>query len=166
MVITRLGRMEELDEPPGSVDLMWIEAAIFVTGFAAGLRLWRPLLRDRGLLVASEAAWLTDDPPAEVRAFWQREYPAITTVQGNIRTATVCGYEVLDHFTLPPSAWWDEYYTPLRARVACLRPQADTNPALAGVLDETESEIDMYERHGESYGYMFYSDAEDRRTAG
>ena len=65
LVKTRLGRMEELEEQPGSVDLIWIEGAIFVVGFAEGLRLWRPLLRDDGLLVASEAAWLTDNPPAE-----------------------------------------------------------------------------------------------------
>ena len=45
-VNTRLGRMEELEEQPESVDLIWIEGAIYIVGFAEGLRLWRPLLRD------------------------------------------------------------------------------------------------------------------------
>lgn len=156
LVRTRLGRMEELEEQPGSVDLIWIEAAIYIVGFTEGLRLWRPLLRDDGLLVASEAAWLTDDPPAEAEAFWHEEYPAMMTVEENIKTAAGCGYEVLDHFILPRSAWWDEYYTPLTERIARLRHKADTNPALSEVLDDTEREIAMFERHGDAYGYVFY----------
>ena len=155
LVITRHGLMEELEEEPGSVDLIWIEGAIFIVGFAEGLRMWRPLLGDGGLLVASEAVWLTDDPPAEVKAFWDAEYPAMTTIEGNIKTAGECGYEVFDHFTLPRSAWWDEYYTPLAERVAKLRPEAETNPALAEFLDETEREMDMSVRYGDSYGYAF-----------
>ena len=156
LVKTRLGRMEELDEQPDTVDLIWIEAAIYVVGFAAGLRLWYPLLRDRGLLVASEVTWLTDDPPEEAQAFWHAEYAAMTTVAGNIRAATDCGYEVLDHFTLPPSAWWDEYYNPLKKRVARLRQEADANAVLAEILDDTEREISIYDRYGDSYGYVFY----------
>ena len=148
--------MERLEEPPGSVDLIWIEGAIFVVGFAAGLRMWRPLLGDGGLIVASEMAWLTDDPPAEVRAFIDVEYPAMTTVAGNIETANECGYEVLDHFTLPQAGWWDEYYTPMQERVARLRPSAEADSALAAVLDETDREIDMFRRYGDSYGYVFY----------
>jgi len=156
LVSTRLGRMERLEEQPGSVDLIWIEGAIYIVGFAEGLRLWRPLLRDSGLLVASEATWLTDDPPAEARAFWHEAYPAMTTVEGNIKTAAECGYEVLDHFTLPRSAWWDEYYTPLRERAARLRAEASTNPALAQVLDDLEREIAICDRYGDSFGYVFY----------
>ncbi len=156
LVNARLGRMEELEEQPGSVDLIWIEGAIFVVGFAEGLRLWRPLLRDDGLLVASEATWLTDDPPPEAQAFFHEVYPAMMTVEENIATAAECGYEVLAHFTLPRSAWWDEYYKPLRERAARLRHEADTNPALAHVLDETEREIVIYDRHGDSFGYVFY----------
>ncbi|MCK4342302.1 MAG: methyltransferase domain-containing protein [Phycisphaerae bacterium] len=156
LVRTRLGRMEELEEQAGSVDLIWIEGAIFVVGFAEGLRLWRPLLRDRGLLVASEATWLTDNPPAKAQAFFREAYPAMTTVEGNTRTAAECGYEVTDHFTLPRSAWWNEYYTPLTERMARLRQEADTNPALAEVLDDTEREIAMFERHGDAFGCVFY----------
>jgi serine/threonine-protein kinase HipA len=156
LIVTRHGRMEELDEQPGSVDLIWIEGAIYIVGFAEALRLWRPLLRDGGCLVASDAVWLTDDPPAEPRAYWDEWYPAMKTVDGNIKTARECGYEVVDHFTLARSAWWDEYYTPLAERVVRLRPEAAANPALAEILEITEREMDMHERHGDSYGYAFY----------
>ena len=156
LVILRHGRMEELDEKPGSVDLIWIEGAIFIVGFAEGLRMWRPLLGDGGFLVASEAVWLTDDPPAEVKAFWDAQYPAITTIERNMETAAKCGFKCFDHFTLPQSAWWDEYYDPLSKRVAKLRQQADTTPAVIQVLDETEHEMNMFQRYGDSYGYVFF----------
>jgi len=156
LIDTRLGRMEELEEEPGSVDLIWIEGAIYIIGFATGLSLWRPLLRDDGLLVASEATRLTDDPPEEAQAFWHEEYPAVTTAEGNIKTAAECGYEVLDHFTLPRAAWWDEYYTPLRERAARLRAEASTNPALAQVLDDLEREVFICDRYSDSFGYVFY----------
>jgi serine/threonine-protein kinase HipA len=156
LVETRLGRMEELAEPLGSIDLIWIEGAIFIVGFAQGLRMWRPLLRDGGVLAASEAVWFTDSPPAEIKAYWDKWYPAITTIEGNRKIATECGYEAFDHFTLPRSTWWDEYYTPLAERVEMLRPQAEGDPALADVLEVADTEMDMHRRFGDSYGYAFF----------
>jgi len=165
LVETRLGRMEELAEAPGSVDLIWIEGAIYIIGFAAGLNLWRPILRDDGLLVASEATQLTDDPPAEARAYWHEAYPAVTTVERNIKIATECGYEVFDHFTLPRSAWWDEYYTPLSERAARLRKEGGATAALIQVLDDLDREIDICERYGDSFGYVFYLMRKTRNTS-
>lgn len=80
----------------------------------------------------------------------------MTAVAENIRAATDYGYEVLDHFTLAPSAWWDEYYTPLQKRVARLRQAAETNAALAEILDDTERAISIYDRYGDSDGYVFF----------
>jgi hypothetical protein len=61
---------------------------------------------------------------------------------------------MIDHFTLPAAAWWDEFYTPLEARMAQLAPDAD--PALAAVIAETRGEIEVYRRYGDTYGYVFY----------
>ena len=35
-----------------------------------------------------------------------------------------------------------------------LRPTADAD--LAALLDETESEVDLYRRYGDAFGYVFY----------
>jgi len=37
--------MDALDDPPGTVDLIWSEGATYIVGFEAGLRLCRPLLK-------------------------------------------------------------------------------------------------------------------------
>jgi serine/threonine-protein kinase HipA len=139
---------------PGSVDLIWSEGSAYVLGFAEALRAWRPLLKSGGLMAVSECTWLVDDPPEEARAFWGSAYPAMGTVAVNCHHAEDAGLEVLDTLVLPSSAWWDEYYTPLLDRAAALRPSADAD--LAALLDETEREVDLYWRRGESYGYAFY----------
>ena len=152
----RQGDMGALEEPPGSFDLIWSEGAIYLLGFSHGLRLWRPLLRDGGLLVVSECTWIQNNPPREVREFWQSGYPEMMTIEDNIKTATEAGYEVFDTFILPRSAWWDEYLTPLSHRVQQLRASGNLTPGLSQVLAETEQEIDICDRYGEFFGYVFY----------
>src|SRR5262245_27293036 len=77
-VDARVGDMRQLDFAPRSFDLIWCEGAIYVVGFEAGLRAWRPLLAPGGYLAVTEVCWSRPDPPSECAAFWAREYPAIS----------------------------------------------------------------------------------------
>ena len=146
--------MGALDDAPGSVDLIWSEGAAYIFGFQESLRSWRLLLRPGGLMAVTECTWLVDQPPDEAAAFWQDAYPDMGTIETNCRRVQAVGLEVLGTFTLPKSAWWDEYYTPLLKRVGQLRPTAD--PQLAAHLDATQQEIDLFRRHSDAYGYVFF----------
>ncbi len=154
LIETRRADMGALDVAPGSVDLIWSEGAAYNLGFAEALGRWRVLLVPGGLMAVSECTWLTCDPPAEARAFWRTNYPAMDTALENRDRAATAGLDVLDHFALPASAWWEDYYTPLLHRIAQLRPAATGE--LIRVLDDTEREIDLYRKYGDSYGYVFY----------
>jgi SAM-dependent methyltransferase len=140
--------------PAGSIDLLWSEGAVYLLGFEKGLRLWRPLLAPGGCLAASECSWLCADPPAEAVAFFREGYPDMAGIAENIGRARAARFDLIDHFTLPPAAWWDEYYKPLEQRMADLAPAADAE--LGAVIDETRREIELYRRHGHAYGYVFY----------
>jgi SAM-dependent methyltransferase len=140
--------------PAGSIDLLWSEGAVYLLGFAEGLRVWRPLLTPGGSLAASECSWLVAEPPAEVAAFFREGYPGMAGIEENVERARAAGFDLIDHLTLPPAAWWDEYYTPLEQRMAHLAPAADAE--LGAVIQETRREIELYRRHGHSYGYVFY----------
>jgi serine/threonine-protein kinase HipA len=155
LIEPRQGDMSALPFDPGTVDLIWCEGALYQIAFHEGLVLWRSLLAAGGIVAASEAVWTVDDPPAEVREMWEREYPAITDAMGCIARAADAGYETLGHFTLPPESWWTNYYGPLEERVEKLRPRASGDPVLAQVLLETELEIDMHRRFGHTYSYEF-----------
>jgi serine/threonine-protein kinase HipA len=138
----------------GSIDLIWSEGAAYILGFEESLTRWGTLLKPGGLMGVSECSWLADCPPEEPRAFWRLAYPTMGTIDQNCRRAENAGLTVLDTFVLPESAWWADYYTPLLARMALLRPTADAS--LTALLDETEREIDLFRRFGHCYGYVFY----------
>jgi SAM-dependent methyltransferase len=140
--------------PAGGVDLLWSEGAIYFLGFEEGLRLWRPLLAPGGCLAVTECSWLSADPPAEAAAFFAEGYPGMAGIEENVLRARAAGFEVLDHFTLPPKAWWDEYYTPLQEHMARLEP--DAGPDLVAAIAETRREIELFRRYGDAYGYVFY----------
>ncbi len=154
LVETRCQDMGALELPPASVDLLWSEGAIYHLGFGPGLRRWRPLLASGGLAAITECSWLTPHPPAEAARFWAAGYPSMGSVPDNRATAAAEGYAVLDTFTLPASAWWDDYYTPLLQRAGRLRPTADA--ALREAIAAAEEETGLFRRHGDGYGYVFY----------
>jgi SAM-dependent methyltransferase len=138
----------------GSIDLLWSEGAIYLLGFEQGLRLWRPLLAPGAFVGVSECSWLTPQRPAEAAAFFGRGYPGMGGLEENLERARAAGFDPIDRFALPPRAWWDEYYAPLEQRMKALAPGAE--PELAAAIDETRREIELYRRHGDSYGYVFY----------
>ena len=144
-----------LAPPGGRFDLIWSEGAIYILGFDEGLRTWRRWLAPGGRLVVSECSWLVDDPPAEIRSFWEAAYPTMGTISVNCDIAHQAGFDVLDAFPLPASAWWD-YYRPLLARVDDLEPEARGNGVLARAIAEVRQEVELFERYGATYGYVFY----------
>src|SRR5262249_4216119 len=56
--------MSALDFPDADFDLIWSEGAIYVMGFAEGLRAWKRLLKRDGVIAVTEISWLGVDMPA------------------------------------------------------------------------------------------------------
>ena len=149
--------MEALPFAAGSFDLIWSEGAIFVIGFAAGLAAWRPLLRGGGALVVSELTRLVDDPPAEVRAFWDDAYAAVTTREANRAAIDAAGYERLGDFVLPRASWFAEYYDPLERRLDVLEQRYASDSDALRMLAEERREITLARAYPDAYGYVFYA---------
>jgi len=155
-IVAREADMRALPFQPGSFDLIWSEGAAYIMGFAAALAAWRPFLETGGAMAVTELTWLVDRPPAPAAAFWAANHPAMATVGENCAAAEAAGYRIVDTFALPAAAWWDEYYDPLSARAAELRRRHGGDMAWVRLLDAVEAEIDLYRRHAEAYGYVFY----------
>jgi SAM-dependent methyltransferase len=148
--------MTEMDFPDGVFDLIWAEGSLYIMGFESALSTCRRLLKPGGFLAATEVCWLSDDPPAEVRSFWQEEYPDIRPVDDNAQTVADCGYELLGHFTLPRRAWWDDYYTPMKKRLRELRPKYADSPDALAMFDGLDVEMAMHRKYSKWYGYEFF----------
>jgi len=143
--------------PPESFDLVHSEGALYFVGVEGGLRLWRDLLRPRGYVTFSEAVWRRPDPPEELRATWAEEYPAMTTVDGNLAIIARCGYEAVGRFTLPDAAWWDDFYTPMEERLRALRPRYAGDEQALDALEAIGREIAQHRRYGDWYAYEFFA---------
>jgi ubiquinone/menaquinone biosynthesis C-methylase UbiE len=150
------GDMGELDFSKKSFDLLWAEASIYNIGFETGLSLWRPLLKDNGYLVVSEAVWLKAGAPREIRDFWAEGYPAMQDNEANLAAIRRVGYRPLGHFTLPESAWWN-YYNPIIAKLPAFKEKYRDVPEATEVIAEQEREMELYRKYSEYYGYVFYA---------
>ncbi len=154
-ITTVRASMLELPFEDASFDLLWSEGAVYVMGFEAGLTGWRRLLRPGGTLVVTEATWCTEDPSPRARAFWADAYPAMVDVAANERMARAAGYDVVATFRLPNADWWEEYYTPLEARLRGLAAAAsDAGRELGPDVAIELEEIDLHRHHGDEYGYI------------
>jgi SAM-dependent methyltransferase len=148
--------MTRLPFASGAFDALWCEGAIYMMGFAEGLQAWKRLLKPGGYVAVTEPVLFQppEETPPEVLAGWA-EYPAVTTVAGILARAVWARYQVVDHFPLPPSAWWDDYYGPIEAKLPALRAARGADRAYAHRIREAEDEIDLYRRHSDAYGYLF-----------
>ena len=76
----------------------------------------------------TEVIWLVDDPDAEIRTWWESEYPAITDRAGVDEQVHAAGFETVASFVLPRSAWTEEYYEPMADRASALRERLPDDP--------------------------------------
>jgi SAM-dependent methyltransferase len=137
-------------------DLLWSEGAIYIIGFEAGLRAWRPLLKPGGYLAVTEISWLKPEIPPEPAQFWQEAYPEMADINQNLARLARAGYRSIGQFTLPEGAWWENYYHPMAERIAQLRQEYQGNPQAQGLLDAEFAEIELFRQYSDCYGYVFY----------
>jgi SAM-dependent methyltransferase len=139
-----------------SFDLIWAEGSIYIVGLEMGLRQWRPLLRKRGAIAFTEVSWLEPNIPEELNRFWMDAYPAIASIAHTMKRIERAGYGLLDHFILPESDWWNDYYNPIEEKLPGLRDKYKDDAEALQVLLIEEKEIDLYRRFSSYYGYVFY----------
>jgi ubiquinone/menaquinone biosynthesis C-methylase UbiE len=147
--------MRDLRFGAESFDLIWSEGAAYIMGVRKALTEWRRYLRPAGYVAFSEIVWCSADPPRELHDFFAAEYAGMTDVAGNLARARAAGYEVVGHFTLPESAWWEDYLSPLKAKLPGLFARYAGDEAALAVVESTRQEIDLRRRYADDYAYEF-----------
>ncbi|MEF3698782.1 SAM-dependent methyltransferase [Desulfolutivibrio sp.] len=142
--------------PPGSFDLIWSEGALYNLGLDAALPLCRDLLRPGGHLVFTDAVWRKSDVPEEVRRGFDQDSPAMGWTQDVLAAVARHGLDLLGHFTLPDAAWWEDFYTPMQARVREMRRKYAHDPEAQAILDSIHREAKLHAAHGDCYAYEFF----------
>jgi SAM-dependent methyltransferase len=157
-----VGDMANLGLTPRSFDLVWSEGALYNVGIENALLICRALLRPGGYIAFTDAVWLRDDPPPEVKESFYRDYPTMGKVTDVLAIIDLSGFSLTGHFTLPDEAWWEDFYTPMEIRIEELRGRyGDDGEALA-ILDQLAQEPAMHRRHSGCYAYEFFVARKDR----
>ena len=151
-----VGDMANLELSPASFDLVWSEGALYSIGLERALRICHELLRPRGYLAFTDAVWRKQNPPPELKASFESDYPSMSRVADVLAAVERCGFTLVGHFTLPDEAWWGDFYAPMQRRIEELRRgYAEDDEALA-VLDQLAQEPEMHRRHSDYYAYEFF----------
>ena len=84
-------------------------------------------------MVVSELSFFRKDLPKEIDEYMKEMYAGLEgseakTVEANLETAKKLGFEVMDSFALPKSGWWNNYYTPIEAKLHLLKAKHKDNP--------------------------------------
>ncbi|MFP4466982.1 MAG: class I SAM-dependent methyltransferase [Candidatus Goldiibacteriota bacterium] len=148
--------MNELPFEDGAFDMIWSEGAVYIIGFENGLKKWKRFLKPGGFMVVSDLCWTASEPPEEAVKYWEREYPGIMDMEKARETAEKNGYEVIDFFVLEKEGWTREYYPPLKKNLESFRRKYRGNSAAQAVVEESEKEMELYEKFGDYYGYVFF----------
>jgi SAM-dependent methyltransferase len=155
-VQARVGDMAHLDLPQESYDLVWSEGALYNIGIENALRICRGLLRPGGCLAFTDAVWRKKDPPPEVKAGFDEDYPTMGTAADVMTAIRQGGFELLGHFTLPDEAWWDDFYSPMEQRIRELRRKYGSDGEALALLDQLAREPEMHRSHSNYYAYEFF----------
>jgi SAM-dependent methyltransferase len=142
--------------PAGSYDLVWSEGALYNIGITNALRICHTLLRPSGHLAFTDAVWREKNPPPEVKAAFDADYPAMGWVPDILKVIEECGFRLIGHFTLPDAAWWDDFYRPMQARIDELRVTYGADPEALTVLDQLAEEPELHRRYSKYYAYEFF----------
>jgi SAM-dependent methyltransferase len=157
-VQARVGDVNDIAFRDGSFDVIWCEGAIVIINgsFAKGLSTWRRLLVPGGHMVVSELCWLRDDPPTEVKAFFEAEGADVTDMDARRKDIADNGYRLVGDFVLPSVGWWENYYVPLGATLERFRATHAGDQEALDVADRSQFEIDIHRKYPEDFGYGFF----------
>jgi ubiquinone/menaquinone biosynthesis C-methylase UbiE len=155
--ITTLNKsMLAMEFEQNTFDLIWSEGALYFMGFRNGLEKCRQLLKTKGYLAVTEAVYLESHPPETVVQFWEKEYTDIKDIATKIEVIAQVGFQLISHFTLPKTAWLNNFYLPMEIELKHLRKKYQTNETALKVFKTAQQEIDFYLQYSDYYGYEFF----------
>ena len=120
--------------PDDSFDIIWAEGSITTLGVEKSLRGWNRLLKPKGFLVVHD----------EIKHFFKKRHKVAS-----------CGYKLIEHFSLPEEAWWEEYYSPLEIRIKELYKKYSNDPKALEVLNTHQNEVEMVKASPKSFQSVF-----------
>jgi ubiquinone/menaquinone biosynthesis C-methylase UbiE len=155
-IIPKNMSMLDMDFEEETFDIVWSEGALYFMGFQDGLKRCHQLLKDKGYLAVTELLYTVPNPPNPVVEYFESEYPDIKNIEENIEAIKKEGFNLISNFTLPESAWLDNYYLPMEKELPRLNSKYQGNEVALAVFEGFRYEADFYRKYSKYYGYEFF----------
>ena len=152
----QVGDMAELNMAQSSFDLIWSEGALYNICIPRALSICAGLLRKGGYLVFTDAVWCRANPPDAVKAIFESDYPTMGTVADLVSLIESSPFELLNHFPLPPEAWWDDFYTPMERIIEEFLGKYADDPEALEILKQLALEPVAHRKNSDYYNYEFF----------
>jgi SAM-dependent methyltransferase len=154
-IIPKNMSMLEMDFADESFDLIWSEGALYFMGLQNGLRRCRQLLKPGGCLAFTDMTAFSSDLPKPVADLFFSEMADFPDLSTKIAMIEAEGFTLLEHFTLPKSAWLDNYYAPIEIELPRLEQKYQDNEAALSVFRMARKEMEIYKAYSDYFGYEF-----------
>lgn len=139
-----------------ALDLIWSEGMIDSLGFAKTLAYWNRFLKKDGYVAVTSPSWLSKEHPDEIAKFWIDAGSGLYSIADNVKSMQEAGYSFVVAFTLPAECWIQNYFIPRSAAEQELPKKYPNNPLVDTYIKDMQYEVDLYEKHKQHYGYVFY----------
>jgi hypothetical protein len=113
-------------------------------------------LRPGGYVAFTDAVWRKENPPPEVKAVFNLDFPTMGWVEGVLIAIEMCGFAQVGHLTLPDEAWWSDSDTPMEYRIDELRLKYTNDAEASSILNQLAQEPELHRRFSEYYAYDFF----------
>ena len=148
--------MLDMDFKEGTFDIIWSEGALYFMGFENGLKRCHQLLKENSYLAVTELVYTTPNPPPPVVEYFESEYPDIKNIEENLELIKKKGFALVSNFTLPESAWMNNYYLAMEKELPRLNEKYEGNEVALAVFDGFQSEAVFYRKYSNFFGYEFF----------
>lgn len=147
--------MEEMDFADETFDLIWSEGALYFMGLKNGVRRCHQLLKPGGCLAFTDLTAYSTDLPKPVADMFFSEMADFPQLPAKLDMVEAEGFTVLTHFTIPKSAWLDNYYAPMEIELPRLEEKYQDNEDALTVYKSMRDEIALYREYSDYFGYEF-----------
>lgn len=148
--------MNNLSFKDNELDLIWCEGAIYNIGFKKGLKEWKRFLKPGGYIAVTEASWFTEERPKEINDFWMEAYPEIDTIPNKVSQMQKAGYIPVATFIIPENCWTENFYNLHPGVQEAFLKKHKENKAAKELVRYLRHEAQLYNKHKDYYGYVFY----------
>lgn len=148
-------QLDNLPFDESELDLIWAESITNEISFKSALYNWNKYLKQGGYIAICAYCWNEENPPEKVVEFFYENKIDINSISARILGITQADFVPTAHFIMPEECWWN-YFCPIDIYEDEILKKYPNNIDVRKFVKSVNSEIELFEKYGDSYDYVFF----------